>query len=148
MAITTIWQVITHLEDKVNFRFPLGAKGYVFHGSNHLLAPYSADLRGNQIISVPLLIANINTIEEKAREGGERLTSKNWFGFNIADGIMNLVTWYETPGSLVKYGMIYTNTEVFPQFQAMIREPEKPFEWGTQAPPVRRVSRYERGWVI
>lgn len=120
----------------------------MFHGLDQLLGPYSADDMGDLIVTVPLLSATINTIERKAREGGERLTSKNWFGFDIVDGIMNLVTWYETPGSLVRYGLFYTNREVTPQFRSMIKEPEKPFEWRAIMHAVQRLSRYERAWVI
>ena len=148
MAITTVWSVLQHQEEDVHFKLLNGSKGYVLNGIEQLLFPYSADGLRDQIIRVPLLHATINTIEEKAHEGGERLTSKNWFGFNIVDGIMNIVTWYETPGSLVRYGMLYTSNEVVPQFPSMLREPEKPFEWENPVCAPRRLSRYERGWVI
>jgi len=147
MAITTLWHDLHQEEDQVYFRLTSGCKGYVFCGIDHLLAPYSADDCGDHLVTVHLQQATINTIEELAKAGGARLISKNWFGFGIVDGVMNLVTWYERPGSLVRYGLFYTNKQVVPQFESMIREPEKPFDWGPQEIP-RRISRYERGWVI
>lgn len=146
MAITTIWHVLHREEDRVSFRLTSGCKGYVFCGLDHLLVPYSVDDSGDQVANVNLQHATINTIEEQAKAAGVRLTSQNWFGLGIVDGFMNLVTWYEKPGSRVRYGLLYTNDQVVQQFTSMIREPEKPFDWGLEAP--RRVSRYKREWVI
>ena len=147
MPITTIWHVLHQEEDSVNFSLPYGTKGYVFNGIDQLLAPYSADELGDQVVRVPLLNATRNTIEERTHAGGDRLTARNWFGFNIVDGIMNLVTWYDTDEILVRYGMFYTDRQVIPQFRSMIREPAQPFEWTTISRS-RRISRYDRPWVI
>lgn len=147
MPIQTRWHILARVEDQVTFKLAPGIKGYVFNGLEQLISPYMADDLGDRVVTVPLLNAITSNVRERAKAAGDRLTSKNWFGFNIVDGIMNLVTSYDHSSDLVRYGLFYTNMEVIPCFSSKLAE-FMDFEWESRDPMIQRVSRYDRKWVI